>query len=527
MQETKSKLFKQRLFRVHVSVGIVVSLLMYISIFFGIFTIFLPFIQVWEKPSTHIEVTDIDKINYSSMIGPIINDEDFPKNNIIIKLPGYRNDPTLKITHRFIEARVFNPSNEEKLKNEGLKSQLGHFINKMHQGQPIKFYGRIIYGFVTVAVMFLIIGGIYLVLSSKFQNNSKSQQNKFSKYHRKIFIWVSIPLLIITLSGALMNIGYKGAGPLTYLLSKGKENNIFTMVNPVLSPKENSVKRLKEEVTMMSISDLINKAKNINPDLNLEELLLINWKDKTARVEFIGYNPYKPFLNGVYNRPKIVLNAVDGSIIKNIKVLDRQWGVLVTDSFYFLHLLFGVDIFSRIFVSLLMLCSCFGIGFGVMLWLEKKARKFDSKITFYHWMGKLSLAIMIGVLPATAILFITQWLLPFDMNNRVLIQQSIFYLFWLATLTWSYYRINSYHAAREFLLLGGSLFIIAPMIHFLSSGFYPIELFQKNMNSILGVDISLLLLGIILIFTSLKIPKNRNEAKLFWNKNYKGLTHEK
>lgn len=527
MQEDKSKLFKQRLFRVHISVGIIVSLLMYISIFFGLFTIFLPYIQVWEKPSRHFKITNINKINYSNMIDPVIQNPDFPKNNIIIKLPGYKNDPTLKITHRFIEPRVFNPTTEKKLKDESKNSKLSFFLNKMHQGQPMRFYGRIIYGFVCVAVMFLIFGGFFLIFSSKFNNNGKNQQSTFSKYHRKIFIWVGLPLLIVILTGALMNIGFKGGGPLAYTLSKGKESNIFKVLNPVLTPKEKSIKRLNKEVDMLPISDLIEKAKIINPKIVLEELLLINWKDKTARVEFKGYNPYKPFLNGIYNRPKVILSAVDGSLIKNIRVMDRDWGVLLTDSLYFLHLLLGVGIFTKLFMFLVMLLSCFAIGFAVMLWLEKKAKRFDGKIVFYHWMGKLSLAVMIGVIPATALLFNLQWILPFDMQHRLLIQESIFYISWLSTFTWGHYRINSYQAVKDFLFIGGFLFILASFIHFIISGFSPFELFQRDMHSILGVDIGLTLLGIVLIFISFKLPKERNKAKLFWNKNYKGLKYEK
>ena len=522
MQDLKLKVFKQRLLRVHVSVGILVSLLMYLSIFFGIFTIFMPYIQVWEKPSRHFEVSDINIINYSSIINPVLKDPDFPQNNITIQLPGYKNDPALKITHRFVEPKVFNPNTEEKLQDESLNSKLGIFLNKMHQGQPMRFYGRLIYGFVCVAVMFLIVGGLLLVLYMKFNNNGKNQQSQFSKYHRKIFIWVSIPLLLVTLTGALMNIGFKGGGPMAYLLTKGEVSNIYKVTKPVLMPQENKIQRSNIKVPMMSINALIQKAKLINPELTLEELILINWNDKTARIEFIGYNPYKPFLNGVYNRPKIILSAVDGELIKNIKVMDREWGALLTDALYFLHLLWGVGLITKLLMLVAMILSCFAMAFGVMLWLEKKAKKFDGKIIFYHWLGKLSLATMIGVIPSTALLFNLQWILPFDMSERLLLQEAIFYLFWLFTLTWSFYRINSYTASKEFLFVGGMLFISATLVHYYVSGFSPLELFHNNMMSILGVDIGLILLGLSLLFVSYILPKDRNKAKQFWNKNYKG-----
>lgn len=516
-----SKLLKHRLHRAHVSTGITFSLLMYIAVFFGIFAILLPYIEVWEKPSRHFKIADITKINYSAMIDPVISDPDFPQNNIIIKLPGYKNDPALRITHQFTDAKVFNPETTEKIKHEGLKSQLADFLNGMHYGKPLKTIGYTIFGLMAVGVMFLIIGGLILIYILKFQNNGKNQQSTFSKWHRKIFTWVFPPFIIITLTGALMCIGYTGAGPMTYLTTKGEKSEVLALVRPIFSPTEAIVKRVNKPMTMLPVSDLIKKAQGINPQIEFQQLKLINWKDETARVELIGYNPYKPFLNGTLNKPKIILNAVDGSVIKDVRVLDRPWSVLVLDSFYFLHLLFGVDIFTRLFIALIMMSSCFGIGFGVMLWLEKKAKKFGEKITFYHWMGKLSLAIMIGVIPTTALLFNTQWLFPIDMENRIFWQQSVFFNFWLATLTWSFYRTNSYTASKEFLGLGGVLFITAPIIHFIASGFTPIELVVGNMLNILSIDIALFILGILLIFVAYKLPKHRSEAKLFWNKNQK------
>lgn len=518
-------MFKQRLLRVHVSTGIVFSLLMYIAVFFGIFAILLPYIQVWEKPSRHFEAADITKINYSAMIDPVISNPEFPNNNIIIKLPGYMNDPALHVTHQFVEPTLFNPTTQERLNHEGDQSKLANFLNGMHYGDPLKTVGYTLFGFMAVGVMFLIIGGLILVKTLKFQEKGKTQQATFSKWHRKILTWVFPPFIIITLTGALMCIGFTGAGAMTYIVTKGEHNDVQAVITPVLSPEEKLVKKLNEQVKMMPISVLIEKAQQINPQITFEKLKLINWKDKTARVELTGYNPYKPFLNGIFNKPKIILSGYDGKLIKDIKVLDKSWAVLTTDALFFLHLLFGVDIFTRLFISILMLASCCAIGFGVMLYLEKKAKKFEGKIPFYHWMGKLSLAVIIGVIPATALLFNLQWLLPFDMNNRVFIQQSIFFNSWLATLTWSFYRLNSYVAAKEFCAIAGILFLTAPIIHFIQSGFTPIHLINKGMIHILNVDIALALAGVLLLLVAYKLPRKREQAKLFWNKQQKRIPH--
>ena len=521
MSKLTSQLFKQRLQRVHQSAGITFSLLMYIAVFFGIFAIMLPYIQVWEKPSRHFKAANITQIEYSAMIDPVISDPDFPRNNIKIILPGYMNDPALKITHQFTEATVFNPSTNEKLDHEGKRTELASFLNGMHYGHPLKEIGYTLFGFMAVGVMFAIISGLILVNIFKYKNNPKNQQGIFSKWHRKIFTWVFPPFIIVTLTGALMNIGYTGSAPMTYIATKGETALIGKIINPILFTPPVSIEKQNNTVPMMPISTLIKKAQEINPDVILQELTLINWKDSSARIKLEGYNPYYPFLNGIFNKPALTLSAVDGEIIQNVKVMDRNWNVLISDAAYFLHLLFGVNVYTRLFIALLMFSSCLAIGFGVMLFLEKKAKKFDNKIPFYHWLGKLTLTIMIGVIPATALLFNLQWLLPIDLEDRLIWQKGLFFNAWLATLFWSFYRINSYKAAKELLFVGGFLFISAPILHWIILQITPIYLYTEGMITILSVDIALLNIGSLLLFVSIKLPKNRSFAKLFWNKKAK------
>lgn len=481
----------------------------------------LPYIQVWEKPSRHFQAADITKIDYSSMIDPVISNPEYPRNNIKITLPGYMNDPALKISHQFTEATLFNPTTQEIIKHEGDQSQLAKFLNGMHYGRPLEEVGYTIFGLMAVGIMFLIIGGLILVNIFKYKSTGKNQQSTFSTLHRKIFTWLFPPFIIITLTGALMCIGYNGSGPMTYISTKGETTIIGKITNPILYPVSKPIEKQNSTAEMLPISELIKKAQEINPEVTLQKLRLINWKDASARIKLEGYNPYYPFLNGIYNDPTLTLSAVDGSIIQNVKVMDRHWSVLVSDATYFLHLLFGVDIFTRMFIMILMICSAFAIGCGVMLWLEKKAKKFEGKIPFYHGMGKLSLAIMIGVIPATAALFNLQWLLPIEIQDRITWQQGLFFNFWIATLAWSFYRINSYQAAKELLFLGGVLFLCAPIIHFIVSGFSPLDLYTQGMTIILNVDIALFIIASLLLYASYKLPKNREDAKLFWNKKTK------
>ena len=518
MKKENNKLLNQRFQRVHVVAGISFSLLMYIAVFFGIFAMLLPYIQVWEKPSRHIEYMDVTKIDYAKMIDPVISDPNFPTNNIRITLPGYQHDPVLKISHLFVEPILFDPNTKQKIDNEGDQSQLAMFLNHMHYGRPLKDIGYIIFGFMAVGGLFLVIGGLILVIRIKYNNKARNPVSRFSKLHRKILTWVFPPFIIITLTGALMNIGYISSAPMTYLASKGQTHDIFELTGPVLFPEIQGLKKENITAIMLPIGDLVKKAKEINPEIDFQRITLINWKDTTAQVKIEGYNPYMPFLNGISNKPSVTLGAVNGEFIRQHKVLDKHWSGLFLDSAYFLHLLFGVDTITRLFLASIMSVATFGLGFGVLLWLEKKARKFPKNIPFYHWMAKLSLSVMIGVLPATGLIFALQWSLPFDLKDRFVWQEGLFFVSWLATFTWSLYRLNSYKAAKEFLKLAGVLFILSPIFHYLNSDFSMITLWKQGLTQIVSVDIGLGIFGVLLLIVGFILPYKENEIQKFWSK---------
>jgi hypothetical protein len=516
---------KQRLQFVHINIGITISLLMYITIFFGIFAIFLPYISVWEKPSRHFEAANIKDINYSIMVNPVISDPEFPRNNIIIELPGYKNDPALKVRHQFVEASVFNPTTMQKINDEKGQSELALFLNTMHYGRPLIDFGYIVFGLMAIGVLFLIIGGLIQVSLIKYKNKVKNNQGKFGKWHREIFTWLCAPLIIVTMTGALMNIGYEILSPITYFSSNGETIQIKKFIRPLINPSRESINKNFDTVDMLPINELIIKAQQINPEVTFHKLKLIHWKDSNAQIELEGYNPKMPFLNGIYNNPTVILSAVDGSLIENIKVLDVHWSKILLDCMYFLHLLFGVDIFIRIITAIIMITCAFAISFAILLFLSKKSKKFNKDVPFYHWFEKLSISVIIGIIPATGFIFLLQWILPFDMQDRLLWQKGLFLIFWLSTLTWSFYRISSHKAVKELILVGSLLFITTPFIHFYSTNFSPFDLYEKNMNIILNVNIALFLLGVVLLYIFFKIPKKTQKVKLISNHN-KGLNNE-
>ncbi|WP_044350360.1 PepSY-associated TM helix domain-containing protein [Dethiosulfatarculus sandiegensis] len=511
--KANSHVYKQRLYRGHVAMGIICSLLLYNSLFFGLYAIFMPYIRVWEKPSRHFPTMEITEINYEPMLEEALSDPNLSGEEILLDLPGAGEDPALQISQRHSPKIVFNPITQKRIKDEGGSSNLAMFLNGMHYGRPLKKLGTTIFGLVAAGVLFLIIGGLILISVLDFKGSKKSNRNIFSFWHRKLLLWGSAPLLIIVLCATVMGLSFVGSGPLVYLTTHGEKTNIRPLILPVLFPKDKPIPKLNEPVPMLPLKELIKKAQKVNSNINFQKLTLINWGDKSAKIKLEGYNPYVPFLNGVSNKPSIVLNGYDGNLIKQSKVMDRPWGVLLTDSVYFLHLLFGVDIFTRSLVFLLMLGCCTGIALGVMLWLEKKKKYFGKNIPFYHWVSKLSLAFMIGVIPATGILLNLQWLLPFDMKDRLIWQQGLFFDFWIAAFAWSFYRIHSKIAAMELLTLGGFLYFIVPVIYCIQNRSTPMEMIHNDMLTIFIVNLAFATLGVIFLRVAYVLSKTISQTK--------------
>lgn len=487
--------FKQRLFHSHNFFGIIAALFLYVSIFFGLFAIYLPYISVWEKPSRHFSLAKIEEIEYEKILNPIFKEQNASNSKIEIILPNFKGDPALHVSRPFEQANIYNPTNNEKITNEQ-NSQLAKFLNEMHYGNPLGLVGLAVFGLIGVLVIFLSINGLLMVLMYRFKSKVNSSRSFFALYHRKIFIWLIAPFFLIVLIGAVFGTSFFSVELISKITTKQSANSIIGKIifKEVVLPKKQG------DGKMLSIASLIKKANDINPNINFEKIILFNWQDESALIKLEGYNPKMPFLNGFINKPNILLKGSSGELVRQVKVLDREWVVLLADFVGFIHLLFGVDIFSRTIVAFLMFVCGVGVVFSVLLYLNKET-KILQDVYYYHWFSKLSLAVILGVVPATASLFLTQWLLPFDLSFRLTWQRGIFFDIWLMGLAYSFYELDTKRAIRVFLNFGGSFFVLSVFAHWANMGLHvkPINIFS--------VDMSLLTFGGLCIFLSYKIKK--------------------
>ncbi len=512
MQPILSKLHRQKLFTCHTYSGIILSFFIYLCIFFGLFAIFLPYIQTWEKPSRHIAPADITTIDYEPMLAEVLSDPDIPDDRIFMDVPGYKGDPALVIYHMFSKKFLFDPNTAKQIKDEGRTTQLAWFLNGMHYGRPLMKPAIVFFGFIATGALFLMVSGIAMVLEFTYKTTGKTLRGKASWLHRKIFTWTFPIFTMILICATVMGISFDGMGLMTRLATKGEQTNIRPILGPILFPEEKAEPKAFQPARMMPIARLVHLGQEKAPYLSIQRLVLYNWNDKTARIQLERMDRRSPFLNGVTNKPYIILNAVNGAVLKEVRVTDRPWSVWLTEGVYCIHLLFGMNIYWRLAVFGIALASLVAVGCGVLLHLEKKVKKFKGRTHFYHWLEKFALAFMIGVIPATGLLFNLQWVLPFDLKDRLAWQQGLFFDLWAATLFWSFCRMNTREAAKQLLGLSGLFFILAPVLHCLKTGFSPLTLLQNHMTAIIWVDTGLLIFGLVLTAAAFKTNHRRQHV---------------
>ena len=138
---------KKKLFNIHKLIGINVLLFFFLSLFFGILTIFQPYINLWEdskKHITHINIEDIDldkclkqvtKRKYFNEDGTIL------RNDIIkLRLPAVEvsSNNLLQVNNR--SNFYLDPNTCKKIKPKAFKISL--LFDRIHTGAILylKYY---------------------------------------------------------------------------------------------------------------------------------------------------------------------------------------------------------------------------------------------------------------------------------------------------------------------------------------------------------------------------------------------------
>lgn len=498
-----NNLYLKYLIRAHTIIGVFVVFIFFISSYFGTITLFKPYINDWENPSRHFGLVDYSKFDIDESVSNALKELKNPTNNVQIVLPSFK-DKALSVNYGFSEKVYINPNTNEVLDTKMDTNLITTFFNQMHINLNIPKFGQITLGLVSIAIIFLTISGIYLWLINK--NNRSNIKSFWFKWHKNLSLIILPYILIFSLSGAVLGLMLLGSAPFALSATDGKEKDMSKLVKPAIFSKNCRVKQSGQKAPMKNISELYDNAKQLYPNLNITKIVLNAWGDKNACISFNGYLKDNRALSGRANRASISFKGVDGKLLKKKGLNESHSMAKVLSRLYFLHFLTDEKLGVRILFFISGIVFITSMIFGMFIWLEKRASKFKEDKKYFSFISRVSLALFIGVVPASSFLLFLYWILPFYTNEKQTWVIGGFYCLWSFTLFYSIYKQSAIDIIKFFLKLNFVFLILAVLFHGIRSGYFLWDSFTNNMFEIFWIDLSLLLFAFISFFLAKYMP---------------------
>ena len=506
---------KKKLFNIHKLIGINVILFFFLSLFFGILTIFKPYINLWEDQKKHISHIKIEDINLEKCLKQVTKRKYFGEDGKII-----RND-IIKLSFPAMEMKANNliridnrsnfyldPQTCKKIKPKAFT--ISHFFEKIHTGaifNSIVF--KILFGFMSVAVVFLSLSGLFMIIKNKYRNSVKSTKSHYAKYHRLLLLYTLPLVLMFGLTGALFNLGVYSSPLITSHLTNGDTANILAVDRNILVDPDLEAPKPTQKTNNIPLNELYKKAKNEFKDISFYSMQVYNYKDINAKVKFIGFEPNNYFISSVTNESYIVLDANNGQILDKKTADEGTFTEKTLDAIFYLHYLRTFEDIPRILFAFISMSMLVGLVYAMTLWLKRtQADKFSYKV-----LKPLSLSIMLGSLIAASMLFASNWIIPKGYFSFVLFdkflftQEVLFYLVYLAVFIYIIIKKDTLIIIKNSFYLSSFLLFIAVLAHTINSEFNIFNTYEKAMYEIFFTDIALTITAVSLFFFAKKIPK--------------------
>ncbi len=499
-----NNIYLKYLIRAHTIIGVFVVFIFFLSTYFGTITLFKPYVNTWENISRHISLSEKSNFDLDKSIENALIELKNPETNIQIELPSFK-ESTLAVKYGFSENIYINPNTNEVLNTKNESSLISNFFNQMHINLNLKRPGQLLMGVVSITIIFLTISGIYLWLVNRKKRVSSG--TFWFRWHKDLSLVILPYIIIFSLTGAVLGIMLSTSGTFAYSATDGKTTNMSKLVRPVVFSRPCMVKKSGQEATMISISKLFQKAKIDYPNLKIRNIVLNAWNDQNACIAFRGYLKDNRAITGNSNRVFISYNAASGELIKKQTLDDSHSMAKVLSAFYWLHFLPDEGIVVRILFLIFGIVFATSLIFGIMIWLDKRAKKFKGDMQYFSFVSKFSLALFIGVIPATSFLLFLHWALPFYLHEKSIWLIGGFFSFWSFTLFYSVYKQNHIESIKSFMKLNLIFLVLCVIFHGIRSKYFIWDSFMNNMYEIFLIDLSLLVFALISYLISKKMPQ--------------------
>lgn len=497
-------IYLKYLIRAHTIIGVFVVFIFFISTYFGTITLFKPYVSSWENISRHFKVNEPSKLNLDTAINNALEKLENPTANVQIELPSFK-EKALNVKYGFSEKVYINPNTNEIIDTSNDTGLITNFFNQMHINLNLKRPGQILMGLASIVIIFLTVSGIYLWLVNR-KKRVNTRKSFWFKWHKDLSLIILPYILIFSMTGAVLGVMLVGSAPFAWSATDGKEANMSKLVRPVVFSRACKVKKSGESAQMKSISNLYKKAQIEYKNLEITNMMLNAWNDKNACIAFSGFLKDNRALTGRQNRISISYNAASGELIKKIVLEDTHSMAKTLSAFYWLHFLPDEELFVRILFTIFGFAFATSMVFGTLIWLEKRANKYKQEKEYFSFVSKFSLALFIGILPATSFLLFIYWALPMYMNEKATWILGGFFTLWSFTLLYSVYKQDTIETIKFFMKINAIFLVLAVIFHGIRSKYFIWDSFSNGIYEIFFIDLSLLIFAALSFLVSKKMP---------------------
>lgn len=512
----KTLLYKY-LHRSHTIIGLLVFFFFYMSTYFGVLTFFMPYLKVWESPSRHFVPAFEHRFNIDSVLTEVLAKHHFLGSKPIeMTFPSFK-DPLIKLSSESQNSLYLHPQTHEVIKIAKEENLVSTFFNELHMGIAIPFVGMPVMGIASIGILFLTVGGLWLYLQKRKHATPKKatwKQTWFS-WHKITGLGIIPYALVFSCTGAFLGLMLSFSHPFAWSASAKEESNMRKLVAPILFAQP-YYPSSEMKVPMLAFSQLQNIAVEHYPSLNMVSATFYHYGKEGAKVRFRGFDKDHVAQSGRVNRLSITLDAVNGAVVEKKTVEETHTISRVLSVFYYLHFVpdetIGMRLILACFGVLLLVC----LASGYLLWAEKKLHQ-------KGWLGdftnRVSIAVLIGIFPSSALVLFLQWVLAFDLFDKEMWIRGAFWSFWAFWLFYSVYERSIVVMIRRMLQSAAGLLLLAALFHGLKSGFFIWQSFAQNAWTLFYTDTLLLVSASFLWMLAHMVEKK----ELFYHYERKGV----
>tara|TARA_B100000809_G_scaffold266537_1_gene329743 strand:- start:4742 stop:6346 length:1605 start_codon:yes stop_codon:yes gene_type:complete len=522
-------------FNLHTVSGIVISVGLFIIFFAGAFALFRDEINLWH----HNEINQTEftpKIDYDRILAITKNEgyelegreritiiQDKSYTNIIVRANTliYKKDTLQILTKKdsfaksAINLKIDSKTYKITSRKRTPKRYLGTFIYQLHYFKQIPFVGRYIAGFIALFFAFSIFTGIIIhwkkIVSNFFTFRIKNSiKNLWTDAHAALGV-LGIPFqLMYAITGTYLGVVSLLYVPSLFIVFDGSIDKAEQLISPpyVITAEAQATNK------QVKINPLID---NVLTDVNHDEINGVFMKIKN-----FGKNDANISIDLIHNS----VNKFAASTTSLFRMSDGKkiYQKLIFDDYFKayrrtlttkLHYAQFGGYLTKITYFILSVITCFVIISGVLVWLEaRENKKYAAKANFNRNVGAIYMGICMGLYPAIALFFCLVKILPSITKKEFSISSSIFFLFWLAFIIYSFFIKSPYKINKKALLFAGILGVLIPLLNGFQSGIWFFNAFQKGYVNSFFVDIIWLIVGIITLLTAFYAkPLKRKKEK--------------